>query len=217
MPRSLPWPLQAVLLDIDGTVLDTREFIFAAFEHAFVHHKLPPPPREELSRHVGQRELQDIYSDFAEQFSSAMTEMHRDFQRANLHLAIPFPGAAEALAKLTGAGLRLAAVTSRSQRTSVHTLELADVARYFETVVSAEDVQRLKPDPEPLLVALERLGCPPEASAMVGDTAADVEAGRAAGVFTVAATYGFQGRDVLSSGPDAVIGAIGELPRLLGA
>ncbi len=217
MPRSLPWPLQAVLLDIDGTVLDTREFIFAAFEHAFVHHKLPPPPREELSRHVGQRELQDIYSGFAEQFSSAMTEMHRDFQRANLHLAIPFPGAAEALAKLTGAGLRLAAVTSRSQRTSVHTLELADVARYFETVVSAEDVQRLKPDPEPLLVALERLGCPPEASAMVGDTAADVEAGRAAGVFTVAATYGFQGRDVLSSGPDAVIGAIGELPRLLGA
>lgn len=216
MARDLPRPLEAVLLDIDGTILDTREFIFAAFEHAFVHHDLPPPPREELSRHVGQRQLNEIYSDFAEEFAGAMTEMHRDFQRANLHLAVPFPGANEALAVLADSGLRLAAVTSRSQRTSVETLELNGLAQYFGAVISAEDVARLKPDPEPLLVALDRLGCGTKGAVMVGDTEADIEAGRAAGLFTVAATYGFQGREVLGSGPDEVIGCIGELPRVLG-
>ncbi|MCL4232460.1 MAG: HAD-IA family hydrolase [Dehalococcoidia bacterium] len=216
MPHALPRPLRAVLLDIDGTILDTREFIFAAFEHAFLHHRLPPPPREELSRHVGQRELHHIYSGFAEEFAAAMTELHRDFQAANLELAVPYPGAEAVLSRLTRAGLRLAAVTSRSVRTSARTLELNGLAGYFATVVSAEDVQRLKPHPEPLLAALERMGRPPEAAVMVGDTAADMEAGRAAGLFTVAATYGFQGPGVLDSAPDAAIGAIGELPRLLG-
>lgn len=209
-------PFETVLLDIDGTILDTREFIFAAFEHAFLHHKLPPPPRHELSRHVGQRQLEEIYSGFAEEFASAMTELHRDFQRENLHLAVPFPGAGEALAALTGAGLRLAAVTSRSQRTSVRSLEICGLAGYFAAVVSAEDVKRLKPDPEPLRLALELLGRGAARAVMVGDTAADVEAGKAAGVFTVAATYGFQGAGVLAASPDGSIGSIGELPGVLG-
>ncbi|MBE7520507.1 MAG: HAD-IA family hydrolase [Thermoflexaceae bacterium] len=216
MPRALPLPLRAVLLDIDGTVLDTREFIFAAFEHAFLHHRLPPPPRDELSRHVGQRELLHIYSAFAEEFAGAMTEMHRDFQGANLHLAVPYAGTAAALSRLAGAGLLLAAVTSRSARTSVKTLELNGLAGFFTTVVSAEDVARLKPHPDPLLVALGRIGCLPGSAVMVGDTAADIEAGRAAGLYTVAATYGFQGPGVLESAPDAAIEDIGGLPGLLG-
>lgn len=216
MPRALPLPLRAVLLDIDGTVLDTREFIFAAFEHAFLHHRLPPPPRDELSRHVGQRELLNIYSAFAEEFAGAMTEMHRDFQGANLHLAVPYAGTAAALSRLAGAGLLLAAVTSRSARTSVKTLELNGLAGFFTTVVSAEDVARLKPHPDPLLVALGRIGCLPGSAVMVGDTAADIEAGRAAGLYTVAATYGFQGPGVLESAPDAAIEDIGGLPGLLG-
>lgn len=216
MARALPLPLETVLLDVDGTILDTREFILAAFEHAFREQGLPPPPRDDLARFVGMKQLEVIYGGFAGSRAAAMAAAHRDFQRANLALAVPFPGAAETLAQLRGAGLALGAVTSRSRRTSTASLAQHGFDRFFSAVISAEDVSRLKPDPEPLAAALALLGRGAAGAVMIGDAPADIEAGKAAGMFTVAATYGFHGPAVLSSGPDASIGAIAELPAALG-
>ena len=120
------------------------------------------------------------------------------------------------MAGLKERGIALAAVTSRSRRTSVESLEAAGVSRFFGAVVSAEDVPTLKPDPAPLRKALELLGRDIEGAAMAGDTAADVVAGKALGMWTVAALYGFHGREVLASAPDTAIETIAELPAALG-
>jgi len=202
--------ITTVLLDVDGTLLDTRAFIFAAFEHALGAHGVPLPERDWLTAQIG-KSLDEIYASLAEAAVEALVETHRTFQAENLHLSVAFEGAAGVLKALRDAGMRLGAVTSRSRRTSVLTLEQSGLLPFFDAVVSAEDTERLKPDPEPLRKALEMLGRGPESAAMVGDTPADVEAGKALGMFTVGATYGFFGPGIAESAPDALIADLREL------
>lgn len=208
--------IRTVLLDLDGTLLDTREWILLAYEHAFRSHGLPLVDRAVLTSQIG-RPLEVIYAELAgHDLEPSLTEAHRAFQGENAGLSRPFPGALEAVRRLHGAGMALGAVTSRSQRTSRLTIDLAGMARYFGAVVSAEDAPALKPDPAPLRVALERLGRGAAGAAMVGDTSHDVLAGRALGLLTVAATYGNHGRGVLDSAPDRHVDDVAELPAVLG-
>jgi pyrophosphatase PpaX len=208
-------PIRAVLFDVDGTLLDTREFILRAFEHAFDIHGLPRLPRDEMSLHVG-RELELIYTELGgPEMRDRLVEAHRSFQARNLPLARPFAGAVEVLKSLAAQGVRVAAVTSRSRRTSDRSLEVTGLAQHLEVVISAEDTEDLKPHPAPLLKALRLLGHEGEGVVMVGDTPSDIEAGRGIGALTVAATYGFHGREVLRANPDRVIDDIGELPGIL--
>lgn len=205
-----------VIFDIDGTLLDTRDFVLSSFEYAFVALGFAPPTREVLTPHIG-RPLEAIYADFAgDDFALDLTEIHRTFQTANLHLSKAFEGTAGVLAWLESRGVHMAAVTSRSRRTSLLTLDRAGIARFFDSVISAEDTTALKPDPAPLRAALKALDVQPGVHvAMIGDTAHDIEAGRAIGAFTIAATYGMHGDAVLKCGPDASIADIADLPALL--
>jgi pyrophosphatase PpaX len=206
--------VRTVLLDVDGTLLDTREFILAAFEHTARQHGFDLPGREAVTAQIG-LPLEQIYARMTGQAVGALIESHRSFQEENLHLAATFPGALEALAALRDAGLALAAVTSRSRRTSLLTLELAGLLPFFGAVVSAEDCATLKPDPAPLRMALDLLGRDAEGAAMVGDTPHDIEAGRSLGMVTIAATYGFFGPAIADHAPDRLIAGIGELPGVL--
>jgi pyrophosphatase PpaX len=206
--------MKTVQLDVDGTLLDTREFILAAFEHTARQHGFDLPGREVVTSQIG-LPLEEIYARMTGQAVGPLIETHRSFQEENLHLAATFPGAVEALAALRDAGLALAAVTSRSRRTSLLTLELAGLLPFFGAVVSAEDCVTLKPDPAPLHMALNLLGRGVEGAAMVGDTPHDIEAGRALGLVTVGASYGFFGPAIADHAPDHLIGSIGALPGVV--
>jgi pyrophosphatase PpaX len=84
----------------------------------------------------------------------------------------------------------------------------------FEVVMAAEDSERHKPAPDPVLGALERLGAAPEGACYVGDSPFDIESGRTAGVVTIAVTWGFFSRDALEAvGPDRIVETPGELVR----
>lgn len=203
-----------VLLDVDGTLLDTREFIFGAYEHALDAAGLPNPGREWLAHQVG-RLLEAVYAELAPGRVPELVELHRSFQVANLGLATPFPGALEVLAGLRERGFALAAVTSRSRRTSVATLELHGMDALFDAIISAEDAVAVKPDPAPLRAALERLERTPAGAVMVGDSVHDGGAAHALGIPFVAATYGFPGEAVLAANPAATIADIRELPGVL--
>jgi pyrophosphatase PpaX len=206
---------RAVLFDVDGTLLDTTEFIYQGFEHALAVHGYPVRARAALARVMGQP-LARCYSAFAPGCDAdLLCETHRTWQQGNLHLAVPYPEAAGVLHALRDAGLHLAAITSRSRRTSVETIIRAGLADYLDLVLSAEDVTRVKPHPEGLLLALDRLGVPPGEAVMVGDTDADILAGRAAGVRTVGVSYGFHGELMTGHAPDAIIHRLDELPPLL--
>lgn len=208
--------LRAVLFDVDGTLLNTTEFIYQGFEHTLAAHGHPPRERTGYARVMG-KPLDLCYEELAPGCDAAlMCETHRTWQAGNLHLSVAYQDTTEVLHRLQQAGLRLVAITSRSRRTSVQTIEQAGLAPYLDLILSAEDTTRIKPDPEPLLRALEHLGVPPAAAVMVGDTDADILAGRAAGVRTIGVTYGFHGPDVAATGPDATVDSLTEILAVLG-
>lgn len=209
-------PIQAVLFDVDGTLLDTTEFIYQGFVHTLAHHGHQPRTREELGAIMGQG-LDRCYAALAPGDDPAvLVETHRSWQGENLHLSVSFPGVEDALSRLRDAGMRLAAITNRSRRTSVVTLERAGLVHYFAVVLSFEDMPRAKPEPDGLLIALERLGVAAEYAVMVGDTDNDILAGKAAGMRTVGVSYGFHGHAITDHNPDVVVHALTEIPAALG-
>jgi phosphoglycolate phosphatase-like HAD superfamily hydrolase len=204
-------PIRAVFFDVDGTLLDTTEFIYGGFDHTLAAHGHPVVERAGYARVMG-KPLDVCYAELAPGCEPVLLcETHRIWQAGNLHLSVPFSETVDVLRTLSEAGLRLAAITSRSRRTSVHTIEQAGLAGYLDLILSAEDATAIKPDPAPLLLALEHLDVSPAATLMVGDTDADILAGRAAGVRTVGVTYGFHGAEILRHAPDITIDTLGEL------
>lgn len=207
--------IEAVLFDVDGTLLDTTEFIYQAYEHTFNNHGISPPTREELGKMMG-KPLEEYYRFFAPNTdTNQLCETHRTFQAENLSLCIPFPNTRSTLTELKKAGLKIAAVTTRSKRTSVDTLRVANLLNLIDTIISREDVENLKPHPEPLFKALEQLKVEPKNAVMIGDTDIDIKAGKNAGTKTIGASYGFQGNKIIDSNPDYVVDDIAETVPLI--
>lgn len=208
--------IKAIVFDIDGTLLDTTEFIFQSFEHTFKHHNLPLLTRPEIHNHMGHA-LPDMYVSIAPDYMdhAALVETHRSFQEKNLHLSTPFLHTLETLLELKNRGIKMSAVTNRSKRTSLSTLKNAGLDHLFEMIVSAEDVTTAKPHPEGLLRVLKHMGVDPYESLMVGDTLADVEAGKAAGVKTVGTTQGLGKDAIIEHKPDFIIRDISEILKII--
>lgn len=208
--------IRAVLFDVDGTLLDTTEFIYGGFDHTLAAHGYPVPARSSYAPVVGPplRQGYELLAPGCD--ADRLCETHRAWQSANLHVSRPYADAEPVLRALHGAGLRLAAITNRSRITSVDTIARAGLSRYLDLVLSAEDVSNIKPHPEPLLRALTTLGARATEAVMVGDTPVDIEAARAAGVGAVGVSYGFHGPALAGARPDALIHSLRDLPALLG-
>ena len=199
--------IRAVLFYIDGTLLDTFDFIYGTFDV----HGIVRLSREEISQLMG-RTLEDVYATMAPGHDAvALAETHRQFQEQNVKLAKLFPNTVMVLNALKKQGFKLAAITTRSNRTSILSLEQNGIAGYLDVVVSSEDVVRHKPDPEPIFKALHDLDLSPSDAIMVGDTSADVMAGKNAGTKTAAALYGFGGEALITLKPDYAVRNIMEL------
>lgn len=186
--------IKALLLDVDGTILDTSEFIFQATEHALQQNGYPPVTRQKIAHSVG-KTFDEYYRDMLGRDdidAPALQASHRVFQLEHLDLSSPYPGSVETLIELRARGYKLAAITNRFRLSLMPTLDSAGMTELFEEIIAPDDAPALKPDPTPLFIALERMGFTPQEAVMVGDTDTDIEAGRRAGVAkTVRATYGF--------------------------
>src|SRR5207249_1315152 len=123
--------------------------------------------------------------------TAAMVATYRAFIHAHHDdYVCCYDGVAEAVSAMHAAGVQLAAVTSKSRRLALRDLEFVGLLSHFSAIVAEEDAARHKPHPDPLLVALERLGSAPEGALMVGDSPYDIAAARAAGVRSGAALWG---------------------------
>ena len=209
----------AALFDVDGTLLDSTDYVIGAMEHVLRLYGRTPPPRQQIGVVLGPA-LADCYRVLAPDLNPApLVTAHRAWQKERVQTMTihPYPHAIETLRTLQNAGVRCAAVTARSKVSSLGTLENAGLAGLLEFVISAEDAPRTKPHPDPLFMALERMRLTPRQAVFVGDTEADIVAGRAAGMVTVGVTYGFFGEALAAAKPDHLIGDIAELtPLLLG-
>lgn len=185
-------PLEAVLFDFDGTLVDTMELIHQSMRHATLEVLGRELPRERLMANVGQP-LPAQMAVFDPDKVAEMLASYRLYNDENHERLIrEYPDVAASLARLKDAGLKLGVVTSKRR----HSVELAldsfpSLREVVDVFVTLEDTTEHKPRPEPLLKGLEKLGgVPPENAAYVGDAPFDIAAARAAGTRAVAVSWG---------------------------
>ena len=179
-----------MLFDFDGTIVDSGEMILASFRHATKTVLAREIPDGELAAAVGGSTIFEQMRAFDPNRVDELVEAYRA-HNTPLHDELrPFQGMEELLGGLKAEGRRLGIVTAKRRRTIDLAFRVLDLERFFDTVVTADSTKRHKPDPEPVLHALELLGADPREAAFVGDSPFDMGAGSAAGVFTVGVSWG---------------------------
>ncbi len=210
--------MAAVLFDLDGTLADTIGLILSCYRHTMKTHLGAAPPDAEWIRGMG-TPLRVQLAAFARSPDEveAMVDTYVTLQR-QIHdeMVRSYEGIPEVLAALEAARVPMALVTSRRIEMTRRTLLCCGFAHHFRVIVTPDEVTHPKPDPEPVLLALQELGSPPpERTLFVGDSPHDIEAGRAAGVRTAAALWGpFAPDAVLASHPDHALHSPLELLEL---
>ncbi|MBK9517097.1 MAG: HAD-IA family hydrolase [Anaeromyxobacter sp.] len=199
MSAAAPARPIAVLLDLDGTLVDTVPFILAAVRHAFQGYGRCPTDAEWIAG-IG-TPLRDQLASFARQPDDvpALFDRYRAYWLQH-HDAMTrlFPGAGEAVRALRAAGHPLAIITAKIEAGAERTLRHVGLRDQVDLVVAADTVARCKPDPMPVRHALERLGRTPAEAVMIGDSNHDLAAGRAAGTATAGVLWGAASREVLA-------------------
>jgi phosphoglycolate phosphatase len=212
-------PCRLFLFDLDGTLIDSREDIAYSVNLVLKELDLDPLPVSRVVDFVGkgvkkllERTLREIYDrEPQEDLLQRGIEIFREeYSRHMLDKTCLFENVEEALGRLSWADMVV--VSNKPERYSRPILEGLQVADRFRTILGEETAHAYKPDPTPLKVAMEFCGKTPSETVMVGDSSIDIEAGKAAGVFTCAVTGGYHPREKLhAAGPDLIIDSLLEL------
>jgi pyrophosphatase PpaX len=206
-----------LLFDLDGTLVDSIGLIVGSMRHAFRGRERVPTDKEWTSR-IG-TPLRACFGDWAADDADLelLIQGYREFQLANHdRLMTAYDGVAETLALLRARGHRMALVTSKSEELAIRALRHTGLDPYIEEIVGLEACTRHKPDPEPVEVALRRMGANPSEAIFLGDSPYDILSGNAAGVHTIAALWGpFSRAELELASPGDFIERIGDLPGLL--
>lgn len=210
--------IPVVLFDLDGTLIDSGPIILASMRHASVTVLGREPDEEKVRAAIGgpgliaqMRELDpERVDELVDAYRAHNGPLHDELEA--------FDGVLELLPVLRDQGRRLGIVTAKRLATIELALDRFPVLRQtMEVIVGADDTARHKPDPEPVLEALARLGAAPKDAAYVGDSPFDVRAGRAAGTLAVAVGWGGIHPDerLLREEPDALVHTPEELLAVL--
>lgn len=208
--------VECVLFDLDGTLIDTIDMIRASMRYATEAVLGAALPDEVLMRNVGVPLAQQM-REFSEAHADELLRTYRE-HNARVHDAMirEYPGVDDALAKLAARGLRLGIVTSKSRPVALRGLERFSLERFFETVVTCDDVDRFKPDPFPLFAAAKALDVEIERCAYVGDSPHDMTAAVASGCVSIAALWGaFSADTVLAPGPSYQASSMADVVAIL--
>ena len=204
--------VQAVLFDLDGTLIDSAPDLGAAADKMRIDRGLPSLPLEQYRpmAGAGARGMLGIAFGLTPQdptFAQLREEFFRNYESAMTVRTRIFAGIPELIAALATRGLPWGVVTNKSMRFTGPLTRGMPLFATAGAVVGGDTTPHAKPHPAPLLEAARQLGLPPAACVYVGDDERDVQAGRAAGMPTVAATYGYLGSnaEVLKWGADALI------------
>ena len=214
--------IQAVLFDLDGTLIDSAPDLAGAADAMRVKRGLPSIDYAKYRPLCGSGArgmLQIAFGigpDHAD-YEALREEFFSDYQACMLDNTHAFDGVASLIAALQGLGLQWGVVTNKSERFALPLTAAMPLFASAGAIVGGDTTPFSKPHPEPLLEAARRLGLAPERCLYVGDDERDIVAGKAAGMGTVAATYGYLGSasDVGAWQADAQINSPAELLQLL--
>jgi len=226
-PRWNGKTLAAILLDLDGTLLDTVDDITVALNRALAEKQLAALTTVQVRDLIG-RGVPTLIARAVERLGVALDPAGQAtlterfyFHYDQLHLldecnARVYPGVVAGLGKLHALGLRLAVVTNKQRHFAVGLLNRLGLSQWIDVVVGGDSCDRRKPDPQPLHFACNALHVDPPQTLMVGDSLTDVLAARAAGLPVVCVRYGYnEGSDPRALSCDAFIETLADLPAIL--
>jgi len=198
----------AVLFDLDGTLVDSIELIVSAAMNAFASRPGPSPSEAQIRNTIG-RPLPTTFGPWLVDDNDLpfLISKYREYQLEHHdRLTNAYEGIVDAVIALDAAGCRMGIVTSKvgfmAERALVHT----GLAQYMKCLIASDSCTRHKPEPEPVFLALEKLGATPDESLFVGDSPYDIQAGRAAGVHTVGVAWGaFTAETLRDAGAEVVL------------
>ncbi|WP_019914387.1 pyrophosphatase PpaX [Paenibacillus sp. HW567] len=199
--------IECVLFDLDGTIVNTNELIIHSFMHALQENNLPPLTREQIIPLMGTTLQQQMSAFSGLEDTSVLEQSYRSYNYAHHdELIASFPHVNETMEELLRRGIRLGIVTTKIRPTTVKALEMFDLLKYMETIVTVNDVVQPKPHPEPVLTAIRNLGVDPNKTLMVGDSIVDIQSAKAAGVRVAAVAWSLKGEETLRKyEPDYII------------
>ena len=206
-----------IIFDFDGTLGDTRRNIVVTMQQTLEAQGLPRKDGNSCASTIGLplagcfRSLLPDASD--EVIGRCVESYHRQFE-INKDLMPPqmFPHVAETLERMTKKGIRMSVATSRGVESLRDLLTSMGIIKYFDLLLGADSVSRHKPDPEPVLMTLEKLNINATDTLVVGDMPVDILMGKGAGCTTCGVTYGNATREELvESGADFIIDDISAL------
>jgi phosphoglycolate phosphatase len=218
-----------VLIDLDGTLIDTAPDLAAAANRMRADFGLPALSVERIAAFVGKgaevlvhRAMTDSFDGRIDDdaYAQARAAFFRHYEQTNGHESRVFDGVGCALAQLRVAGLKLACVTNKPKTFTMPLLERLGLRSWFEVIVAGDEVARPKPHPDLLLTACERLHLTPAQVVLIGDSINDALAAQAAGMPALLVETGYnEGESVAqlaaAPGVDAILPALNDIARLL--
>jgi len=222
---NFPLPLKVVVIDLDGTLLDTAPDLADAAMAMAADLGLPPVDLAEVKTYIGngvsrlvKRVLtRDLHADPApELFAKALPIYERHYAEWVSRKSRPFPGVVEGLQAIKASGVHLACITNKAARFTHPLLKDTGLIDFFELILSGDTLPEKKPSPLPLLYACSVFECEPAELLLIGDSLNDAQAARAAGCPVFCVLYGYnRGRPVVELDLDAVVTSLAEAAKLI--
>ena len=204
--------MKALLFDFDGTLLDTNELIIQTFMHVLEDRFPGQYSPQDCIKFIGPS-LKETFEQITPNEVDEMIAKYREWNIAHHDdLVTEFDGVLPTLEQLKEQNFRLAIVSTKRRDTIEKGLKLMGAGHLFEFIIGLEDVKRVKPDPEPVLLALEKLGVNKEEAIMIGDNYHDIEAAKHAGVLSAGVAWSIKGEDFLKQyNPDYILQHMSDL------
>jgi pyrophosphatase PpaX len=204
-----------VLFDLDGTVVDSGGIILASMRYATRTVLGRDIPDEALMAAVGGPGLEHQMRTFGPEHVEELIRVYREHNEPLHHELRSFLGMDDVLVALKEQGRKLGIVSAKRRRTVELAFANVALGHLFDVVVGGDEHEKQKPEPDLLLLALDRLGGAPAGAAYVGDSPFDMQAARAAGMYGVGVTWGrIHNREALTEA-DVVVDAPEELLAVL--
>lgn len=221
-----PWarPVNAVLFDLDGTLLHTAPDITAAVNEMLASRKLPSLPEALVTNLIGRGSptlIERVFNVLDTPLTpgdrlDALQVFQECYEDIVGTRARPYPGVMDALERLRDMDLKLAVVTNKYHRFALRLLRQFHMSSMFDLVVGGDTLEVRKPNPLPILHTCDSLGVPVSQSLYIGDSPIDVEAAKAAGVPVFCVPYGYrEGQAVSTLSCDGFIDTLADIPYLI--
>lgn len=222
---AFPIPIKVVVIDLDGTLLDTATDLAHAANKMLLELGKTELPLATIQSFIGKgiqklvkRSLTnnlDAEPD-AELFAKALPIYERNYREHLYTYTRPYPGVVEGLNALKQNGFQLACITNKAEAFTLPLLQATNLLAYFEIVLSGDSLPKKKPDPLPLLHACKHFRIAPHELLLIGDSLNDAIAARAAGCNIFCVPYGYnEGRDVRELDCDAIVPTLFEASKLI--